>query len=105
MDSGTILIASGLSKEASSLVSSLSSDLRMSVRFRLLSGSIDGWQQLNIGSGFCALSARAIRESRLSESIVEESQPAASLCGNAFHDLQLFPTSSFSTRHLGEPAG
>lgn len=40
----------------------------------LLSGSIDGWQQLNIGSGFCALSARAIRESRLSESIVEESQ-------------------------------
>jgi len=33
------------------------------------------------------------------------SRPPASLCGNAFHDLQLFPTSSFFTRHLGEPAG
>lgn len=31
------------------------------------------------------------------------SRPPASLCGNAFHDLQLFPTSSLFTRHLGEP--
>lgn len=33
------------------------------------------------------------------------SRPPASLCGNAFHDLRLFPTSSLFTRHLGEPAG
>lgn len=38
-------------------------------------------------------------------SISKASQPPAFLCGNIFHDLQLFPTSSFFTRHLGEPAG